>query len=401
MRFWLAAPVFSFNVALALLGCKSPAQDSRSETAVVQSALAALPPPRSPRPVSSEVVAFERSLQAGKLVVPPRRDDCPLAFGKDVFGQLTRDALRIFDARDFSPLGTEPLDGPRALVALADGALLAIGATAMLRWEPGQKRPSRLPKPMLLPQARLYADAQQPDVIWVLDAGHHADGQSAELTKYRLPGPDTEPGGQQRLLLPETSVTFGGPRFDAFGTTREGVWLYFAAGDIDPMTAGARLQIERLSPGGLRLPGLKLAERPRPTWMLPARRLDQSFWVEATGRVTRVLVSPTYKQLQAVTLAGRVEAAASGNEGRLLAVVEVTGPGPRFELELLDQDLVPISRAVLPAEPPTGAEDWERVVTENQAIVVAAREPRVAVGGPERVTIFDGQGHQIFFIPSK
>jgi len=94
-------------------------------------------------------------------------------------------------------------------------------------------------------------------------------------------------------------------------------------------------------------------------------------------------------------------AAASGNEGRLVAVVEVTGPGPKFELELLDQDLAPIARVALAADAPTGSEGWERVVTENQAVAVAAREPMVAVGGPARVTIFDGQGHQLFSIPSK
>ncbi len=401
MRDWSSLLLLGFGAAVALVGCKSPAHESLPEAAVVQSALAALPSARPARPISSEVVAFERSLQAGKLEVAARTLDCPLAFGKGVFGQLTKDAFRLFDGDDFQLLGSEPLEGPRSLLALADGALLAVGATVMLRWEPGTKRPTRLPKPMLLPQARLYPDAQQPDLIWVFDGGLYKGGQSADLSKYRLPGRDAEPAAQSSVLLPETSVAFGLPRFGAFGTTREGVWLYVASGDIQDMGAGVALRVERLSPGGLRLPGLKLAERPRPTWVLPARRLDQSLWVEASGRVTRVLASPTYKQLQAVTLAGRVEAAASGDEGRLLALVEVTGPGPRFELELLNQALAPIARVVLAADAPTGVDGWERVVTENQAVVVAAREPKVAVGGPGRVTIFDAQGRQIFSIPSK
>jgi hypothetical protein len=389
MRDWLALPLLSFGAALALCGCKSPARESRSEAAVVPSALAALPTARPPRPISSEVVAFEKSLQAGKLVVSPRTFDCPLAFGKGVFGQLTKDAFRLFDTKDFQLLGSEPIEGPRSVVASADGALLAVGATVLLRWEPGNKRPTRLPRPMLLPQARLYADAQQPDVIWVLDGGLYKGGQSADLIQYRLPGRDTAPAAQQSLLLPETSVTFGLPRFGVFGTTREGVWLYLALG-----------QLERLGPSGVRLRGVRVGDGPKPTWLMPARRLDQSIWVDETGHASRVLVSPTYKQLQTVTLAGSVVAVASGNEGRLLAGVEVTGPGPRFELELLDQDLAPISRVVLPADAPTGADGWERVVTENQAVVVAAREPLVAVGGPGRVTIFDGQGRQLFSIPS-
>jgi len=56
---------------------------------------------------------------------------------------------------------------------------------------------------------------------------------------------------------------------------------------------------------------------------------------------------------------------------------------------------------VLPGDPPTGAEDWLKVVTENQSVAVAPREPRVAVGGPARVTIFDARGKQIFSISSE
>src|SRR6185295_13564597 len=134
------------------------------------------------------------------------------------------------------------------------------------------------------------------------------------------------------------------------------VWLYLALG-----------QMERLGQGGVRLRGVWVGEGPKPTWLLPARRLDQSIWVDESGRASRVLVSPSYKHLSGVTLGGRVVAAASGNEGRLLAAVEVTGAGPRFELELLDQDLAPISRVVLPADAPTGADGWEQAVTENQA----------------------------------
>ncbi len=397
MRVWLALHLLSFGAAVALGGCKSPSERRPPPPEPVLSALVALPPPRPVRPISSGVVAFEKQLQAEKLEVPARREDCPLAFGKGVFGQLTEDALRVFDAADFRLLATEPLDGPRALLALADGALLAVGERAMLRWEPGKTNPTRLPKPVLLPGTRLYADAQQPDLIWVFDDGRRIGGAAslAALVSYRLT-PNTQATLQTGVLLPEQTVELTAPRGGAFGPTREGVWLYLASGN-----PGVALQVERLSPGGLRLPGLRVSERPLPTWVLPARRLDQSWWVEETGSVSRVLVTPTYKHLSAVKLSGKVVASASGDEGRVLAAVVVTGSGPRFELELLDQDLAPVSRVVLASEPPTGDDNWVRVVTENQAVVVAARQPRVAVGGPARVTIFDAQGQQLFSIPSK
>jgi hypothetical protein len=138
-----------------------------------------------------------------------------------------------------------------------------------------------------------------------------------------------------------------------------------------------------------------------PTWVLPARRLDQSLWLEQSGSVARVLVSPSYKQLATAKLGGTALSADVGNEGSLLAVVVVTGPGPRFELELLDQALAPLGRAALASDEPTGADDWVNVVTANQNVVVAPREPRVAVGGPLRVSIFDAGGNQVFSTPSR
>jgi hypothetical protein len=135
--------------------------------------------------------------------------------------------------------------------------------------------------------------------------------------------------------------------------------------------------------------------------MLPARRLDQSVWLDEAGQASRVLVSPSYKRLASVQLTGRAVDADVGDEGRLLAVLAVTGPGPRFELLLLDQGLAPLGRALLPSDAPTGADDWVRVVTENQSVAVAPRQAWVAVGGPQRLQIFDAHARAVFSIPSR
>jgi hypothetical protein len=55
----------------------------------------------------------------------------------------------------------------------------------------------------------------------------------------------------------------------------------------------------------------------------------------------------------------------------------------------------------LPGDAPTGTDDWVKVVTENQAVAVAEHLSRVAVGGPARVTVFDGRAKQLFSIPSR
>jgi hypothetical protein len=387
MRSWLATILLSC-LPLAYTACRSgpePPQQSGPEAR----GSVALPfdlSPRVERPISSAVVAFEKTLQATKLLPPALGTHSPrLAFGRGVLGQLSSAELRVFDSTDFRLVATVPVESPRALLAMADGSLLVVGARAIVRWEPDKKRPTTLPRPVLLPDADLYADPQQADVLWVFDAVPRGGGEPAPptLSRYRLTA------SEARVLLPE-QVELALPRGGVFGPTREGVWLYATAGHV-----------ERLSPGGLRLSGVTLGEQTLPTWMLPARRLDQSLWLEESGNVARVLVSPGYKQLARAKLAGKALSADVGDQGRLLAAVVVTGPGPRFELELVDQDLAPLGRAVLPTDEPTGMDDWVQVVTANQNVVVARAEPRVAVGGPSRVSIFDARGNLLFSIPSR
>lgn len=377
----------------ALPACRgNQAEPTKPAEPVAATARGSAPPvlpPFEQRPTrapNSAAVALAKALQQDKLPLPARRDHAPqLAFGRGVFGQLTRDALVVYDDADFRLLATEPLQSPRAVLALADGSLLALGATRMLRWERDKKRATALPKPVVLPRAQLYADAQQPDLLWIFDGDARGDKGAAPATLfgYRLQPADVP------LLLPERSIELTSPRGGVFGVSREGVWLYVTSG-----------RVERLSPGGLRLPGFAVKESALPTWVAPARRLDQSLWLDEAGSVSRVLVSPAHKVLSRLQLAGRAVDADVGNEGQLLAVVAVTGPGPRFELLLFDSGLAQLGRAVLPSESPTGADDWVKVVTENQNVVVAARGDRVAVGGPARVTIFDAAAKQVFSIPS-
>jgi hypothetical protein len=338
--------------------------------------------PAPPAPLSSAVVAFKKSVQASKLSLPPRRVHEPrLAFGKGVVAQLTHDALRVFDAKSFEPLLTAPLDEPRAVLPLADGALLAVGSRGMLRWELGKKQAEPLPRPVLLPGADLYPDAQQADRLWIFEGADGVPGSSPpRLSSFRL----AKGGGL--VSLPELTIELTSPAGGVFGASREGVWLYLTPG-----------RVERFGPGGLRLSGLTVPEPEQlPTWMLPARRLDQSLWLSETGQLRRVLVTPSFKRLGDVSLAGKPFAASVGDQGRLLAAVIVTGAGPRFELQLLDADLKPLAQVVLPSDAPTGADDWVKVVTDNQEVVVSEREPLVAVGGPGRMAIFDAQGNKLF-----
>ncbi len=339
------------------------------------------PDPRAPAPISSEARALARDIQASKLHLAPERLREPrLAFGDGVVAQLTSDELVVRNDTDFAVVLRRPLEGPRVVVPLADGSLLAAGARELLRFEPQNKRVRQLARLVLLPGATLLPDAIAADRAWVFDRG----GGDSRPTRPTLSSIQLDPEARGILLPTQTlELESGGP--GVLGATREGVWIHWAA-----------RKAQRFGPGGARLPALKLPELPKLLWALPARRLDQCYVFDEEGRVFKAVVSPTFRQLAGIQLQGQPLSADVGDEGRLLAVVVVTGAGPRFELQLFDGDLKELAKVPLPAEMPTGDDEWVRVVTENQGVTVASRRSLVALGGPTRLLIVDGLGKQIF-----
>jgi hypothetical protein len=383
--------------ALALLAifapaCRGPQSSSEPASSAAPETRASAPlsslEPVSLRPISSAAIEAARQVQARKLdLTPSRARATKLAFGRGVLGQLTDNEVRVFDTRDFKLRGSHSLEGPRVLVELADGGLLAVGSSQALRFDPHNGKFSTSPRPvLLLPGVELRADAVSADRVWLFDAGSSSDASARppKLSSFLLTP------SAVGLLLPDREASLELEPGGVLGATREGVWLYVG-----------KKQAERLGPGGARLSKLRMPELTDLLWMLPARRLDQAYLVHSGGGVSRAVVSPTFKQLGSVRLAGAPWAAVSGDEGRLLAAIVVTGEGPRFELQLLDAELEASGRASLPSEAPTGTEDWLKVVTRNQDLAASAHEPRVAVGGPDRVLVFDGQGNQLFSIPSR
>lgn len=395
MRFGEAFVIAALS--LGLLACErqapgvdreqpGPAPDSPPIPQPAPSRLEEPPDPRRPAPISGEARALARDIQASKLHLAPERLREPrVAFGDGVVAQLTASELVVRSDTDFAVMLRRPLAGPRVVLPLADGSLLAVGARELLHVEPKSKRVKALARPVLLPGTELLPDAIAADRIWIFDPG----SAQSRLTPPTLSSVQLDPEAQGILLPTQTlELEPGGP--GVLGATREGVWIHWAA-----KTA------QRFGSGGARLAGLKLPELPKLLWALPARRLDQCYLFDEQGGVFKALVSPTFRKLSGIQLQGQPLSADVGDEGRLLAVVVVTGAGPRFELQLFDADLKELANVPLPAEMPTGDEAWVRVVTENQGVSVAARRPLVALGGPARLLILDGHGKQLFSIPSQ
>ena len=374
-------------LSLWLVGCKRPPPDQEGQLRRATSQTPGAAPPADAEPlraatISSAAQATAREIQARRLQLAPVRLRQPrLAFGNGVVGQLTASELVVRGGPEFEVLLRQPLEGSRAIVPLANGALLAVGARALLVFEPSNKQVKAFARPMLLPGSSLFADAIRSDRVWVFDEG---GGSATPPTPASLSSLELDPK-VQGILLPSQRLELEAAGSDVLGTTREGVWIHWSG-----------RKAERFGPGGARLPAVKLPEMPRLIWALPARRLDQCYLLDESGRLFKAVVSPSFRQLAGIQLSGRPLAADVGDEGRLVAVVVVAGSGPRFELQLFDSELKQLAQVPLPAEAPTGLDDWVRVVTENQGVSVAARQARVAVGGPARLLIFDAEGKQVF-----
>lgn len=331
--------------------------------------------------MSGAALELAKAVQASKLRLEPQRvRRAELAFGAGVLGRLGPSELVILNTGDYGVRKRLPLVGPRAVIALADGALLAVGAEALLRFEPRNGRVQQLARPMLLPDAELLADAVRADHVWVFDPGVSGQQQASPsaLISFELRPAD----GLVPLPTGTLELEAGA---GVLGATREGVWIHWGEG-----------RAERFGPGGARLRPLKVPDAIRPIWALPARRLDQCYLFDREGRLSKAVVSPTFRELASIKLSGIPWTADVGDEGRLVAVLVVIDAGPRFELQLFDSDLKQLARVPVISEAPTGGEDWVKVVTENQGLRVAPREPRVAVGGPARLQIFDARGAQVF-----
>lgn len=344
-------------------------------------------PSSSPAPaaLSSGAALVEREVRATRLTVPPNAGHQPrLAFGRGVLGQLTGEELRVFDTASFQQVASFPLPEPRALLTLADGALLAVGNEGVFRFEPNNKKVERLGR-LPMPWADVFADAQQRDRVWIFDSGGTSSLGPARLLAFRLEKTDS------RIFLPEQTIELTSPRGGVVGQTREGVWVYLTAE-----------RAERLSPSGLRLPGFPSFSKQLPTWILPTRRLEQAWLLDDSGWLSRAQMIPPPRRLGApLQLVGRPYSVAVGDQGRLLTATVVTGAGPRFELVLIDAELKLVARRELPSEDATADETWIQTVTANQEVAASATKPLIAVGGRSRVTIFDGAGQVIFSIPSR
>lgn len=354
-------------------------EQGRAPTNAPRGAESGMAPVAKPAPDAGSLHVELDPAVRRKMKVPPRRTAAPeLAFGKGRLGVLTEDSLVVRDAARLSsaPL-TFPLDHPRALAALADGSLLAAGASRSLRLLPHDEKSLSVPKITLFPESSLFGDRRNPDRVWVLP------GSAKTLFGYdAVRGPAPLAVAAEWIDLED---------FDerAFTSVRDGSFLYSTAnGLLQFYGAGGRKEplASSLDRGSFRL--------------LPASRPD-TVWVVAdrSARLFRILGGKLVGLKSLDLRAGVFDAAA---EGELLAVLELAQPDDapwRFELEVFDVRGNAAGHATLPAEESAG-EDWVARLVQNRSLALSADLGLVAVGGRAHLDVLSTRdGSSVFSTP--
>jgi hypothetical protein len=345
--------------ALWLLAC------ARSEAPKVEPLPSAEPAPES---VAARAVASVlTSVRSRISLAAPAWEKQPLAFGQGLFAQVGADTLEVFSLPAFESVMKLPLAGPRGVLEIAGGSLVAVGATEALRVDPGAKAPVRLPPVPWLPGTLLLPERRDSALLWSVQ------------TVGRL-------FVRQRLALDPTrsfdkGITLEGYDGGPVAVLRDGAFLYRAPGGV-----------RRALPEG----------RPRafktdlvPWRLLPGRRVDQAWAIAEDGAVElwqlgdRLLVKQRF-----AAGAAPFAAAASAQYLALVVVDEPAGNPRRFRLLVHTNEAERVLEQVLPPGEPEVGEGWAENAVRDRNLALSAAEPLVAVGGPGSLEVFrlpDGQ----------
>jgi len=346
--------------ALALAAVASACQRGPAPDAVRK------PPPPTVVSAESLVAPVLASVHAKiSLAAPPWQLD-PLAFGAHLFAALTPQAVRVFTLPEGTLAFEAPLEGPRGVVGIAGGALLAAGAEEALRIEPHAKRPLALPPVPFLPGTLLLPERRDQGFVWAVQTAGRL------LVKQRL---ERDP-----LRTFEAGVTLEGYDGGPITVLRDGSMLYRSPGGVT-----------HALPEGHPHP----LKTPFEVWrLLPGWRIDEAWAVAPDGRVELWVVTDTGLVVQKRFQAGAApfDAAASS---AFLALVLVDEPGDRprsFRLAVFDNDGRKVFERALPPGPLEAGEDWEVRAVENRHVALGETEPYVAVGGPGNVEVLELPG---------
>ncbi|MEZ4370924.1 MAG: hypothetical protein R3B07_08860 [Polyangiaceae bacterium] len=320
----------------------------------------------------------------------PRRPAGPRSLvisGKRVL-RVAKDEVEAFSISPLQRVSSEPLPGARFGLALKDGAFVGLGTRELLLLpNPDTRRDDdvqmRTPRVSVFPGSQLFADRREERDIWV----HHPFDSS--LYRYEV-------APSASVLLPMKEVVeLKDYDHGAFAGLANGSFVYSVG-----------KQLYQIYPGGDAKKLGDLSELQAKVWrILPTQRIDQVWVMDETGKAVRVnladhlrvsssLSSPEAKSEDGAVASEPHKPFDTLSSGRYIARLLVASGKHKRTWKLVVNDLAGkrILEEDLPPDPfddGKAYDDWVEQVTKNFDLALADSPPLVAVGGPNRITLWD------------
>lgn len=296
-----------------------------------------------------------------------------IALGKGFVLQLGVGEAVARSSSDGSEITRVPMKAPRAVLALPAGSVLVAALDGSFRFDPGQKRAHAAPRLSLLPGFVLEARRDSQDAVWVLQA------PLKKLQRYSLVS-------QVGLGL-ESERTLSDYDGGAFTTLRDGSLLY-ANGDALVHRIGSRESKRLALPAGV-----------GGAWRLTAAdRIDRAWLATASGDLVLLEVGARLRVVDTLrTGLLPFDFAATGSRLALVSLSERPGEPRRFALTVYDREGSQLYSHALSVDEVTAEPDWAARVAANKELVIGEDPPRIAVGGPASLRVFDLESGKALF----
>lgn len=333
-------------------------------------ALSARPAASLSAPIASALIAIRQ--RAESLAAPPPLAR-HLAFGKGFIVQINANEAIVRNSTSGDELTRVSLKEPRAAVGLPAGSALVAALDGSYRFDPGQKRPHKLPRLSLLPGFALEPRRDRQDLLWVL--------QSQNVQLYALT-PDAEPGPETERPLPDYDGR-------AFTTLRDGSFLYTTA-------EGTAL----IHSGGFGRPRTFLLPVGSGTvWRLGAAdRIDRAWVATVSGDVLLVGLVPRFEVAGVFhTGLGPFDFAGTASGFALVSVREAAEEPRQFSLNVFSRAGQQIYSHALRSIQVTADADWVARASLDEEVVIGEAQARIAVGGANSLRVFElATGKELF-----
>lgn len=314
----------------------------------------------------------ERRLTLGHREVAEQR----MAFTSDRLAVLGTDEVVVRDLQTFEIVLRPPLEGPRSIIALRDGSFLVVGKLGSLRILPQRRAVEPLPHLPLFGDSQLLPDRRTSDRAWL----QHPF--SPELYGYRL-----QPSASRVAALDKLVPLEGFDRRALLGL-KDGSFIFTAQDRWVRFWLFGAPEVSSPSPLG------------RDLWrLLLARRLDQ-FWVaRRDGHLELVQIGPDYLAQGSFDLGANLFDIASGDQWvAALRVDEPANQPRRWSLVVVDTTGKELLKADLPPDPaPIPGENWVEPLVRNRQLAFCDTPPRLAVGGPDHLMVWDLEKLSLLF----